>query len=193
MTEYADSALRVGLGYDAHRFGAERPLVLGGVRLRETDGLHGHSDADVLVHAVMDALLGAAGLEDIGHYFPDRDPAYAGADSIELLAQVGDLLVSGGWEVVNVDAVVICEQPRIAPERQRMRARMAAALGVQRGAGGSAGHDHRGHGLHGPGGGHRRPGGGPGAAQPPRARGGPGALSSLTDCGRRASGRLLFR
>ena len=125
MTEYADSALRVGLGYDAHRFGAERPLVL--VRLRETDGLHGHSDADVLVHAVMDALLGAAGLEDIGHYFPDRDPAYAGADSIELLAQVGDLLVSGGWEVVNVDAVVICEQPRIAPERQRMRARMAAA------------------------------------------------------------------
>ena len=83
---------RVGVGYDAHRFAAERPLVLGGVRLRETGGLQGHSDADVLVHAVMDALLGAAGLEDIGHYFPDHDPAYAGADSIVLLARVGGLL-----------------------------------------------------------------------------------------------------
>ncbi len=131
MTEDADSALTGwALGYDAHRFAAERPLVLGGVRLRDTDGLLGHSDADVLTHAVMDALLGAAGLEDIGHYFPDRDSAYAGADSIALLARVGDLLAAGGWEVVNVDAVVICEQPRIAPERQRMRARMAAALGL---------------------------------------------------------------
>ena len=131
MTEDADSALRVGLGCDAHRFAAERPLVLGGVRLRDTDGLLGHSDADVLTHAVMDALLGAAGLEDIGHYFPDGDSAYAGADSIALLARVGDLLAAGGWEVVNVDAVVICEQPRIAPERQRMRERMAAALGLE--------------------------------------------------------------
>jgi 2-C-methyl-D-erythritol 2,4-cyclodiphosphate synthase len=124
------AALRVGLGYDAHRLAADRPLVLGGVRFRDTDGLCGHSDADVLVHAVMDALLGAAGLEDIGYYFPDRDPAYAGADSIVLLARVRDLLAAGGWEVVNVDAVVICERPRIAPERQRMRERMAAALKV---------------------------------------------------------------
>jgi len=121
-------ALRVGLGYDAHRFSAERPLILGGVRLRESDGLEGHSDADVLTHAVMDALLGAAGLEDIGHYFPDGDPAFAGADSIELLSQVGGLLREAGWQVMNVDAVVICEQPRIAPERQRMRERMAAAI-----------------------------------------------------------------
>ncbi len=124
------SEQRVGVGYDAHRFAAKRALVLGGVRLRESGGLEGHSDADVLVHAVMDALLGAAGLDDIGQYFPDDDPAYAGADSIGLLAEVGGLLAEGDWEVVNVDAVVICEQPRIAPERQRMRERMAAALGV---------------------------------------------------------------
>lgn len=122
--------LRVGLGYDAHRFASERPLVLGGVRLREHDGLQGHSDADVLVHAVMDALLGAAGLEDIGHYFPDTDQAFAGADSIELLGRVGELLRERGWTVVNVDAVVVCEEPRIAPHRARMRARMAEALGV---------------------------------------------------------------
>ncbi len=122
--------LRVGLGYDAHRFAAERALMLGGVRLRDRDGLAGHSDADVLVHAVMDALLGAAGLEDIGHYFPDSDAAYSGADSIALLAEVGRLLRAQGCEVVNVDAVVICEEPRIAPHRARMRARMAEALGV---------------------------------------------------------------
>jgi 2-C-methyl-D-erythritol 2,4-cyclodiphosphate synthase len=123
--------LRVGLGYDAHRFAAERALVLGGVRLREHDGLHGHSDADVVVHAVMDALLGAAGLEDIGHYFPDTDPTLAGADSIDLLAAVAVLLRDRGWRPVNVDAVVICEQPRIAPYRARMRERMAAALGLE--------------------------------------------------------------
>jgi 2-C-methyl-D-erythritol 2,4-cyclodiphosphate synthase len=123
-------ALRVGLGYDAHRFAHERPLVLGGVRLREENGLEGHSDADVLVHAVMDALLGAAGLEDIGHYFPDTDPAFAGADSLKLLEAVSALLRESGWQVANVDAVVICEEPRIAPHRAAMRERMAAALGV---------------------------------------------------------------
>lgn len=125
-----DAGLRVGLGYDAHRFAGDRPLVLGGVRFRDDDGLQGHSDADVVVHAVMDALLGAAGLEDIGHYFPDRDPAYAGADSIVLLEKVAGLLRDAGWQVVNVDAVVVCEQPRIAPQRQHMRERMAAALHV---------------------------------------------------------------
>lgn len=124
------STLRVGLGYDAHRFASERALVLGGVRLRERDGLLGHSDADVLVHAVMDALLGAAGLEDIGHYFPDTDPAFAGADSIDLLDAVVVLLRDRGWRPVNVDVVVICEEPRIAPHRARMRERLAAALGV---------------------------------------------------------------
>lgn len=124
---------RVGLGTDAHRFAPERPLVLGGVRLREQDGLAGHSDADVLVHAVMDALLGAAGLEDIGHYFPDSEPAWAGADSLELLTRVGELVRSAGWEVANVDAVVVCERPKIAPHRSAMRSAMAEALGVQPG------------------------------------------------------------
>ena len=123
-------AFRVGLGYDAHRFAPGRALVLGGVRLREHDGLLGHSDADVLVHAIMDALLGAAGLEDIGHYFPDTDPAYAGADSMVLLEAVATLLADRGWRTVNVDAVVVCEEPRIAPHRAAMRARLAAALGV---------------------------------------------------------------
>jgi 2-C-methyl-D-erythritol 2,4-cyclodiphosphate synthase len=120
----------VGLGYDAHRFAPDRALVLGGLRLAEHDGLHGHSDADVLVHAVMDALLGAAGLEDIGQYFPDTDPALSGADSIDLLAAVAVLLRDRGWRPVNVDAVVICEEPRIAPHRARMRDRIAAALGL---------------------------------------------------------------
>ena len=123
-------AFRVVLGYDAHRFAPDRALVLGGVRLREQDGLLGHSDADVLVHAIMDALLGAAGLEDIGHYFPDTDPAYAGADSMGLLAAVVTLLDDRGWRTVNIDAVVVCEEPRIAPHRGAMRARLAEALGV---------------------------------------------------------------
>jgi 2-C-methyl-D-erythritol 2,4-cyclodiphosphate synthase len=122
--------VRVGLGVDAHRFAVERPLVLAGVRVREHDGLLGHSDADVVAHAIMDALLGAAGLEDIGHFFPDTDPAFAGADSMALLGKVVGLLASRGWVVGNVDAVVICEQPKIAPLRAAMRATLAAALGV---------------------------------------------------------------
>jgi 2-C-methyl-D-erythritol 2,4-cyclodiphosphate synthase len=126
----SDPGLRVGLGYDAHRFAPERALVLGGMRLREQDGLLGHSDADVLVHAIMDALLGAAGLEDIGHYFPDTDPAFAGADSMGLLAAVVTLLRDRGWQPVNIDAVVICEEPRIAPHRAAMRERLATALGI---------------------------------------------------------------
>jgi 2-C-methyl-D-erythritol 2,4-cyclodiphosphate synthase len=125
-----DPGLRVGVGYDAHGFVADRALVLGGVRLREHDGLGGHSDADVLAHAIMDALLGAAGLEDIGHHFPDSDPAFAGADSLELLKAVAGILRHNGWEPVNVDAVVVCEEPRIAPHRHAMRARLAAALDV---------------------------------------------------------------
>lgn len=124
-------AFRVGVGVDAHRFAPERPLVLGGVRLRESDGLAGHSDADVLAHAVMDALLGAAGLEDIGHYFPDDDPAFSGADSMLLLGRVVELVAEAGWRAVNVDAVVICEEPRIAPHRAAMRAALAGVLGVE--------------------------------------------------------------
>jgi 2-C-methyl-D-erythritol 2,4-cyclodiphosphate synthase len=126
-----DPGLRVGLGFDAHRFVSERPLVLGGVRIRERDGLQGHSDADVLVHAIMDALLGASGLEDIGHFFPDTDPGLAGAGSVELLVTVADLIRQKGWRPVNVDAVVICEEPRVAPYRQAMRERLAAAMGVE--------------------------------------------------------------
>jgi len=124
------TALKVGLGLDAHRFAPERPLVLGGVRVRERDGLLGHSDADVLAHAVMDALLGAAGLEDIGSLFPDDDPTYVGADSMELLGQVVGLLEERGWRPANVDAVVVCEEPRIAPFRQAIRESLAKTMGL---------------------------------------------------------------
>jgi 2-C-methyl-D-erythritol 2,4-cyclodiphosphate synthase len=123
-------AVRVGLGLDAHRFGPERPLVLGGVRIRERDGLAGHSDADVLVHALMDALLGAAGMEDIGHFFPDSDPAFRGADSVILLRRVVGLLAERGLAVGNVDVVVVCEEPRIAPHRAAIKAVLAPVLGV---------------------------------------------------------------
>ncbi|NLO26626.1 MAG: 2-C-methyl-D-erythritol 2,4-cyclodiphosphate synthase [Actinobacteria bacterium] len=122
--------LRVGVGFDAHRFVPDRPLVLGGLRLRGHDGLQGHSDADVLSHAVMDALLGAAGLEDIGSLFPETAPAFAGADSLELLTTVAGVLRDKGMEVVNVDAVIVCEEPRIAPHRGAMRARLASAIGI---------------------------------------------------------------
>lgn len=121
---------RVGLGVDAHRFAPERPLVLGGVRLRERDGLAGHSDADALLHALIDALLGAAGLDDIGQLFPDTDPALAGADSLRLLQEVAGRLAAAGFEVVNVDAVVICQEPKIAPHKAAMRRAMADALRI---------------------------------------------------------------
>lgn len=123
-------SVRVGLGLDAHRFAADRPLILGGVRFRERDGLQGHSDADVLVHALMDALLGAAGLEDIGHLFPDSDPTWTGADSVGLLGRVMARLHQEGWRVGNVDVVVVCEEPKIAPRRDEIRAVLARALGV---------------------------------------------------------------
>jgi 2-C-methyl-D-erythritol 2,4-cyclodiphosphate synthase len=125
------TTIRIGLGLDAHRFAPERALVLGGVRLRDHDGLEGHSDADVLTHAVMDALLGAAGLEDIGSLFPDGDPAFKGADSVGLLGKVAGLLKGQGWQIVNVDAVVVCEEPRVAPHRQAMRERLAAAMSIE--------------------------------------------------------------
>jgi 2-C-methyl-D-erythritol 2,4-cyclodiphosphate synthase len=124
------SDLRAGIGYDAHRFVAGRPLVLGGVRIEHPLGLDGHSDADVLAHAVMDALLGAACLGDIGRLFPDDDPRYAGADSLRLLAEVGARLSAAGWRAVNVDTVVICQAPRIAPWRDEMRAKLADAVGI---------------------------------------------------------------
>jgi len=124
--------MRVGLGIDVHAFAAPedgRRLVLGGVEVPFDRGLLGHSDADVLAHAVTDALLGAAGLEDIGHYFPDTDERFRDADSIWLLGEVRGL-VGEAWEVSNVDAVVVCERPKIRDHRQAMRANLAAALGV---------------------------------------------------------------
>lgn len=122
--------MRVGFGYDVHRLVPGRPLVLGGVNIPFDRGLLGHSDADVLTHAIMDALLGAAGLPDIGHHFPNTDPAYAGASSIALLAQVRRILAEAGWRPVNVDATVLCEQPRLGPHREAMQQRLAGALGL---------------------------------------------------------------
>jgi 2-C-methyl-D-erythritol 2,4-cyclodiphosphate synthase len=121
---------RVGIGYDAHRFAGARTLVLGGVAFTGVPGLEGHSDADVLTHAVTDAVLGAAGLGDIGRHFPDDDPRYSGADSIDLLSQTASLAGSEGWQVVNVDATVICEQPRLAPAVAQMSECLGGALGI---------------------------------------------------------------
>jgi 2-C-methyl-D-erythritol 2,4-cyclodiphosphate synthase len=121
----------VGLGIDAHAFAdARRRLVLGGVEIPFERGLLGHSDADVLAHAVADALLGAAGLEDIGHYFPDTDERYKDADSIEILREAR-VLVGDNWTVANVDAVVICERPKVRDYRDAMQRNLANALGVE--------------------------------------------------------------
>lgn len=124
----AARAPRVGIGFDAHRFTPGRPLVLGGVAIAYDRGLLGHSDADVIVHAVMDALLGAAGCDDIGHHFPPTDPAYAGANSLTLLARVREMIEHRGWQPVHVDVVVIAEAPRLAPHVPAMRAAMAEVL-----------------------------------------------------------------
>jgi 2-C-methyl-D-erythritol 2,4-cyclodiphosphate synthase len=123
-------SVRTGLGYDCHRFEGGRPLVLGGVEVPAERGLLGHSDADVLTHAVIDALLGAAALGDIGQHFPDTDERYRDSDSIELLGAVCSLLAGRGLAVVNVDATVIIEAPKLAPYRERMRGRLAEAIGV---------------------------------------------------------------
>jgi 2-C-methyl-D-erythritol 2,4-cyclodiphosphate synthase len=125
--------IRVGLGLDVHAFaedGAGRKLVLGGVEIPFERGLLGHSDADVLAHAVTDALLGAAGLEDVGHYFPDTEERFKDADSLKLLRECRSV-VGEGWEVSNVDAVVICERPKIRDYREEMRWNLAEALGVE--------------------------------------------------------------
>ena len=122
--------LRVGHGYDVHRLVEGRALILGGVTVPFDRGLLGHSDADVLTHAVMDALLGAAALGDIGKLFPDSDAAYAGADSIALLERVTALLREHGWQVGNVDATVVAQAPRLAPYVPEMRRRLAKAMGL---------------------------------------------------------------
>lgn len=125
-----DCSMRIGSGTDVHAFAEGRPLVLGGVTIPHERGLAGHSDADVLLHAVSDAVLGAAGLGDIGRHFPDSDPAYAGADSLELLRRVVALVDEAGWRLVNLDATVICERPKIAPFAAAMRRRVAEATGL---------------------------------------------------------------
>lgn len=120
--------MRIGHGYDVHRLKEGRKLILGGVELPHDRGLDGHSDADVLVHAVMDALLGAAALGDIGKLFPDKDDAYLGADSIGLLKTVVALLHARGWRVGNVDATVIAQRPKLAPFIDAMRGKLAEAM-----------------------------------------------------------------
>jgi 2-C-methyl-D-erythritol 2,4-cyclodiphosphate synthase len=124
------SDLRVGLGYDVHRLGGGRPLILGGVRIEHDAGLEGHSDADALAHAIVDALLGASALGDIGEHFPDTDERWRGADSIALLAETVDLLARHGFQVVNVDTVVVAEAPRLRPHIPAMRERLADVLGI---------------------------------------------------------------
>ena len=125
------SDTRTGLGVDSHRLVEGRPLILGGIEFESELGLDGHSDADVLTHAVIDALLGAAGLGDIGAHFPDTDERWAGADSIELLSKVAGMLIGGGFEIVNIDATVIIEQPKIGPQRAAICERIAGALGIE--------------------------------------------------------------
>ena len=120
--------MRIGPGYDVHRLVEGRKLILGGVEIPFEKGLDGHSDADVLVHAVMDALLGAAALGDIGKLFPDNDDAYLGADSVELLKKVRDVLQEHGWKPGNLDATVIAQRPKLAPYIDTMRKRIADAL-----------------------------------------------------------------
>lgn len=122
--------MRVGMGYDVHKLTEGRKLIIGGAEIPYEKGLLGHSDADVLIHAVMDALLGAAALGDIGSHFPDSDPAYKGISSIVLLKKVGELLKKEGYTIGNIDAVVIAQKPKMAPYISLMRQNMADALGI---------------------------------------------------------------
>jgi len=124
------STLRVGIGYDIHRLIEGRRLVLGGVEIPFEKGLVGHSDSDVLTHAICDALLGAASLGDIGTHFPDTDPRWAGASSLEFLARVVELIEARGYQVGNVDATVLAERPKLKPHIQAIRERLASVLGV---------------------------------------------------------------
>lgn len=125
------SSLRIGHGYDIHRFAPGRPMILGGVRFDTDYGLDGHSDADALTHAICDALLGAAGLPDIGHFFPNTDPAYKNIDSQSLLQRVAGELAQRGWQITNIDASVIAEKPRLQGRIDAMKARLAASAGIR--------------------------------------------------------------
>ena len=123
--------IRIGDGYDIHQLVAGRPLILGGVNIPHSLGLLGHSDADVLTHSIMDAMLGALSLGDIGHYFPPTDPQWAGADSLLLLGKVHQLVRERGWQVSNIDSVVVAERPKLKPHISTMRDRLANVLQLQ--------------------------------------------------------------
>ncbi|CCI13348.1 2-C-methyl-D-erythritol 2,4-cyclodiphosphate synthase [Microcystis aeruginosa PCC 9806] len=122
--------IRIGNGYDIHRLVTGRPLILGGVEIAHTVGLLGHSDADVLTHAIMDAMLGALSLGDIGHYFPPTDPQWQGANSLKLLEQVNQLIIDKGWQINNIDSVIVAEKPKMKPHLSAMRAKLAATLKI---------------------------------------------------------------
>lgn len=122
--------MRIGMGYDVHRLVEERDLIIGGVKIPFEKGLLGHSDADVLLHAIMDSLLGAAALGDIGKHFPDTDSTYKGVSSIFLLDQVGRFLKDKGYSVINIDATIIAQKPKMAPHIEEMRKNISAALGI---------------------------------------------------------------
>ena len=123
--------MRIGHGYDSHRFGASRPLILGGVTIPSSAGLIGHSDADAIAHAIIDALLGAAGLGDVGSHFPPSDARWKDADSMGMLASVVEILTGENYQVVNLDVTVIAEQPRIGPHSMAIRARLAEVVGIR--------------------------------------------------------------
>ncbi|MDJ0615888.1 MAG: 2-C-methyl-D-erythritol 2,4-cyclodiphosphate synthase [Calothrix sp. MO_192.B10] len=123
--------LRIGNGYDIHKLVSDRPLILGGVNIPHQLGLLGHSDADVLTHAIMDAMLGALSLGDIGHYFPPSDPQWSGADSLILLSQVDRLIKERGWQISNIDSVVVAEKPKLKPHIHKMRDNLAGVLQLE--------------------------------------------------------------
>ena len=125
-----ENVMRIGMGYDVHKMVEGRDMIIGGVKIDYELGLLGHSDADVLTHAIMDALLGAAALGDIGKHFPDNDPAYKGANSIELLKKVGELLRENGFTIANIDSTIIAQKPKMAPHIDNMRANIANALDI---------------------------------------------------------------
>lgn len=122
--------MRIGHGYDVHKLVEGRKLIIGGVEIPHEKGLLGHSDADVLLHAISDSLLGAAALGDIGHLFPDNDPEYEGADSLKLLSQVAETLAENGWHVINIDSTVLAQRPKLAPYIEQMRENIAAACRI---------------------------------------------------------------
>ncbi len=125
------AGIRIGNGYDIHRLVPERPLILGGIKIEHSLGLLGHSDADVLTHAIMDAMLGALSLGDIGHYFPPTDPQWEGADSLKLLEQVDRLIQEKGWQISNIDSVIVAERPKLKPHIPAMRDRLSTILKLQ--------------------------------------------------------------